>query len=178
MQTIELGTGIAPENLVSEADSKMCRGEMKVHHIIDDDLLLQNMLATYSKCLRISGHDETFDIVAWIHFCDPGKWMDDVLMNAGIGSLQWDDSIAILRRNHVATLQTYVLKYSRGILNSCHAAVKLEEVVGRYFGAESCTTAFIPICGPGQWGFIVVCGEEGGNIRNGASVSWGDTNEI
>lgn len=63
------------------------------------------------------------------------------------------------------------LKFSRGILDSYYAVVELEEVVGRYFGAESCETAFIPIFGPGHWGFIVVCGKECGNIRNGDSVS-------
>lgn len=86
------------------------QGEIKVPHIIDEDLLLQSMLATYYKRIQIAGHDETFDNVAWIHFCDSGKWMGDVLMNAGISSLHLDDSIDILRSNHVPTLQTYIFK--------------------------------------------------------------------
>lgn len=68
--------------------------------------------------------------------CDPGKWIDEVLINAGIESLQLNVDVAILRRNHVATLQKYVLKYSQGILDGYVGATELEEVVRRYFGTE------------------------------------------
>lgn len=65
-------------------------------------------------------------------------------MNEGIAILKLEDSCAIIRRNHVATINFYVLRYLRGDIDEDEEPYELEDIVAGKFGGDACRNPFIP----------------------------------
>lgn len=175
MKVPGLAEGYGPENLVAKAYGKMCRFEVNVPMMIMDDLHLQKMLRTYADNLREMGHSEEPGSQAWMKQCDPGSWMDEVLMNVGIAAMYFPDDVAVMRSDSVAVVQSYVERFRQGKLSTFKAAEHCVEVVRNQFGGSEYTIGFIPMCNEDHWGFVMVQSTNGHTLSEEATVSWGDS---
>lgn len=105
-----LDSGKTTMNLVVKSYGMMRRGEIPIPSMINDDCYLQEILLSYGRGLELAGY--AGGVLPWMERCKEGMYSDEILMNAGIASIQLPSNVAIMRSNGMAQVMTYCTRLS------------------------------------------------------------------